>query len=58
MEGLTLTFGSHTCGNHAVFQGFWTIDKGSKSFEIRPSTVHSNFTVESKNPLHNKICQS
>ena len=25
--------------------------KGAESFEIRPPTVHSNFTVESKNPL-------
>ena len=25
--------------------------KRAESFEIRPPTVHSNFTVESKNPL-------
>ena len=41
-----------------LFQRFWPIDKGAESFEIRPPTVHSNFTVESKNPLHNKIFQS
>ena len=33
------------------------IDKGVESFEIMQPTVNSNFTVESKNPLHNKICQ-
>ena len=41
-----------------IFQRFWPIDKGAESFEIRPQTVHSNFSTESKNQLHNKICQS
>ena len=49
---------THVRSNHASFQRFLPIDKGAESFEIRPPTVHSNFTVESKNPLHNKICQS
>ena len=31
--------------NHANFQRFWLIDKGAESFEIRPPTVHSNFTI-------------
>ena len=39
-------------------QANWPMNKGAKSFEIMPPTVHSNFTVESKHPLHNKICQS
>ena len=39
-------------------QRYWPIDKGAEFFEIMPSTVHSNLTIESKNPLHNKICQS
>ena len=43
--------------NHASFQRFLPIDKGAESFEIRPPTVHSNFTVESKNPLHNNSIQ-
>ena len=49
---------THVKSNHANFQKFWPIDKGAESFELRPPTVHSNFTVESKNPLHNKIFQS
>ena len=49
---------THVRSNHANFQRFWPIDKGAESFEIRPPTVHSNFSVESKNQLHNKICQS
>ena len=32
----------------ANFQRFWPIDRGAESLEIRPPTVHSNFTVESK----------
>ena len=45
-------------GNHAIFfQRFWPIDKGVESFKIRPPTLHSNFTVGSKNPLHRKICK-
>ena len=31
--------------NHAKFQRFWFIDKWAESFEIRPPTVHSNFTI-------------
>ena len=51
---------THVRSNHANFQRFWPIDKGkgAESFELRPPTVHSNFSVESKNQLHNKICQS
>ena len=49
---------THVRSNHANFQRFWPIDKGAESFEIRPPTVHSYFSVESKNQLHNKICQS
>ena len=49
---------THIRSNHANFQRFWPIDKGAESFEIRPPNIHSNFSVESKNPLHNKICQS
>ena len=43
---------THVRSNHASFQKFLPIDKGAESFEIRPPTSHSNFTVESKNPLH------
>ena len=43
---------THVRSNHANFQRFWPIDKGAESFEIRPPTVHSNFSVESKNQLH------
>ena len=32
----------------ANFQRFWPMDRGAESLEIRPPTVHSNFTVESK----------
>ena len=49
---------THVRSNHANFQRFWPIDKGAESFELRPPIVHSNFSVESKNQLHNKICQS
>ena len=49
---------THVRSNHAYFQRFWPIDKGAESFELRPQTAHSNFSVQSKNQLHNKICQS
>ena len=42
---------THVRSNHANFQRFWLIDKGAESFEIRPPTVHSNFSVESKKPI-------
>ena len=32
-------------------QKFWPIDKGAESFEIRPPTVHSNFSVREQNPI-------
>ena len=39
---------THVRSNHANFQRFWPIDKRAESFEIRPLTVHSNFSVDSK----------
>ena len=48
----------HVRSNHANFQRFWPRDKGTESFEIRPPPVHSNFSLESKNQLHNKICKA
>ena len=39
---------THVGGNNANFQRFWPKDKGAESFEIKPPTVHSNFTVECK----------
>ena len=39
---------THVRSNHAIFQRFWSIDKGAESFEIRPLTGHSNSSVESK----------
>ena len=44
---------THVRSNHANFQRFWPIVKGAESFEIRPPTVHSNFSVENKNQSHN-----
>ena len=49
---------THVRNNHENFQRFWHKDKGAESFEIRPPPDHSNFSVESKSQLHNKICQS
>ena len=48
---------THVTSNHPHFQRFWPIDKVAKSFELRSPTVYSNFSVESKNQLHNRICQ-
>ena len=42
---------THVRSNHAIYQRFWSIDKGVESFEIKPPTVHSNFSVESKKPI-------
>ena len=39
-------------------QVYLPVHEGDESFEIMRQTVHSNFTVESKKPLQNQICQS
>ena len=37
---------THVRSKHGNFQRFWPIDIGAESFEIRPPTAHSNFSVE------------
>ena len=39
---------THVRSNHADFQRFWPKDNGAESFEIKPPTVHSYFSVDSK----------
>ena len=45
---------THVRINHANFQRNWPIVNGAESFEIMPPTLHSNFTVQSKNPYTTK----
>ena len=39
---------THVRSNHTNFKRFWAVDKGAESFEIRPPTVHSNFSKREK----------
>ena len=47
IKNLRQNNGSHTCQD-TNFQIFWPLDKTTESFKIKPPTVYSNFTVQSR----------